>query len=339
MKEIDECRVPNAECRVPNAECRVTAPQSRNSTLGIRHSAFVLWIFLLPLTKALSQPIDERVTDFDRLATFDEAAALAVDPSGVIYVVDRGSNSIKILKSTGSVDRELGGPGAGEGQFYGPADIDPTNGLVLVVADAGNGRIQRFSSEFLFLESLPVNGISEASQGRRPHYRQREQDLIEGSGGQPIAVRTSQNNTMYAIDAAENVVLKWDVDRNLEYAIGAYDQGQGALLEPAAIALEATALYVADRGHEAIFVYDAFGGFDRSMAEGLCGDARALELVDEWLVLALSDRLLWYQKRGRLERVISLDLPEDIVDIAFWGNALYVLGVKTLYRTVLDLIN
>ena len=281
---------------------------------------------------ATAQPVDTTLTAFEAIASFDEAAALAIDPAGMIYVVDRGRHHIRVLSPDGRPRHTFGGPGRTEGQFDEPADIDPTNGLVLVVADAGNGRIQRFSREFLFLEALPVRaGPDRLTSG--PHYRQREQDVVGAAPGRPIAVRTSPDNATYAIDASENVVLKWDVDRNLEFVIGAYDQGEGALVEPVDLAVEAGALYVADRGRAAVLVYDAFGGYDRSMADGLCRDARALALAGEGLVVALGDRLLWFHKRGRLERVVALELPEEVVDVAYGGPVLYVLGPKTLYRT------
>ena len=284
-------------------------------------------------TGLAAQPVDTLIADYEAIALFEEAANMAVDPAGKIYVIDRGSSSLKVLSAEGSLLHEFGGPGGAEGQFDDPADIDPTNGLILVVADAGNGRLQRFSSEFLFLESLPVQGVVSNESASQPHYRQRTRDVVRDGSGRPIAVKTSPDNSTYALDTVENAVLKWDVDRNLEYSIGGFDQGDGALLEPVAIEVDSEALYVADRGQNAVFVYDAFGGFDRSMADGLCADVLALELTGDWLVVALPRKLLWYQKRGRLERVLEISLPEDIVDIVYTGEMLYILGPETLYRT------
>ena len=297
------------------------------------------WLIVQP-SNILAQPADTVLADFEKLAAFDEAVSMAIDPAGQVYVVDRGRHHIVLLSPDGARKRVLGGPGRSEGQFDEPSDIDPTNGLVLVVSDAGNGRVQRFSSEFLFLESLPVHAGGTVSRennfASQPLYRQRTDDASISSPGRPEAIRTASDNTMFALETVGGVVMKWDVDRNLEYEIGGYDQGNGSLLEPVAMVVDRNALYVGDRAHASVFVYDVFGGFERTMAEGLCENVRALELAGDWLVVGLTDRLLWYHKRGRLERVFDLSLPEEVVDIAYSGSFLYVLGEKTLYRTMLE---
>ena len=63
------------------------------------------------------------------VAEFEEAAAMDVDPAGIIYVADAGRHGIVKIDQNG--DQSIfGGPGESEGQFDGPADIDVTNGLV-----------------------------------------------------------------------------------------------------------------------------------------------------------------------------------------------------------------
>jgi len=287
---------------------------------------------------AFAQPIDVRLSDLQLLARFEEAVALDVDPAGQLYVVDRGRHSIYKLSPEGEKLQEYGGPGQGEGQFDSPADIDATNGLVLVVADAGNGRIQRFSREFLFLEMLPVGAFDARRNdafGGEPVYRQRTQDLVGSGEGRPIDVITSSNNDMYAIDEVENVVIKWDKNRNLEQYIGAYDQGAGRLTEPAALALgEDGTLFVGDRKEEAVFLYDAYGGFIRTMAEGLCAEVQSLFTSGEQLYIVLPDKMLHYQTSGMLENTIGVDTDTPLVDAAFLGDSWLLLTQKGLFRAV-----
>jgi hypothetical protein len=259
-------------------------------------------------------------------------------------VVDRRKASLIKLAPDGRRLAELGGPGSAEGQFDEPAGVDPTNGLVLVVADAGNGRIQRFSREFLFLEMLPVGSVDamqQAAFARRPHYRQREQDLVGFGSGRPIAVATSADNDMFVLEESERVVIKWDADRKLERVIGSYDQGAGALVQPVDLALESGGtLYVADRGLESVQVYDAFGSYERSIGQGLCGDARAVALAGDALLVALPDAILWFQRRGLFEEKWALELEDPVVDLALRKagglTTLYVLTRKTLLRLELQ---
>ncbi|MFK7843874.1 MAG: NHL repeat-containing protein [Rhodothermales bacterium] len=283
---------------------------------------------------SIAQPIDTLITSVQELVRFEEAAALDIDPAGRLYVVDKGTHSVHQLTSTGDLINQFGGPGDGEGQFDSPADIDVTNGLVLVLADAGNGRIQRFSRDFLFLESLAVEDASTENRdafGSEPAYRQREQGLSGFGAGRPVGVITSSDNEMYAIDELSNVVVKWDNNRNIVQYIGAYDQGAGSLIEPVSLALDAQgALFVADRAHEAIMVYDAFGGFDRKIAEGLCANVQAVLVHRDQLYIVLEEKVLQYQTRGLLENTYGFELKNDLVDVAFFNNNMYLLTTKSL---------
>ena len=298
-----------------------------------------LSIFLLSLVvsiSAQSQPVDSLVANLPVVAEFEEASAMDIDPVGIIYVADAGRHGIVKIDRDGE-KRTFGGPGESEGQFDGPADIDVTNGLVLVVADAGNGRIQRFSREFLFLESLGVGDVEDDGGdlfGAEPAYRQRERDVDDFATGRPIALITTSDNEMYAIDESANVVLKWDNNRNIEQVIGDYNQGDGALIEPVSLALgKDGTLFVADRGVEAIVVYDAFGGFVRTMAEGLCEDVQSVKVHEDLIFIALTDKLLIYEIHGMPNKVIELELGTPLVDIGIVDNDVYILSRSELSKS------
>ncbi|MEM8484692.1 MAG: NHL repeat-containing protein [Bacteroidota bacterium] len=296
-------------------------------------------LLLLLAGSAVAQPVDQeiRVQDLEAVAFFEEAVAVDIDPAGVVYVVDAGAHHIAKISAEGKVLQHLGGPGEGEGQFDTPADVDVTNGLVLVVADAANGRVQRFSREFLFLESLNIDDDANARQdvyGSEPSYRQQAQDGNNIGSGRPISLITADDNAMYVVDEVENAIQMWDAQRNFVRQIGAYDQGEGSLIEPVAVALsDAGGLFIADRGRNAIVVYDAFGGFDRTMADGLIANAESLFILNDLLLVILHDRLLVYQSRGLLESTIAIALDEPLRDAAIHNGVLYLLGEKTLFKT------
>ena len=301
----------------------------------------IVFALLLFCDSAGAQPAEQAsdmvVSDLVAIATFEEAVSLDIDPAGTLYVVDAGSHSIMQLTPEGEVMQQLGGPGDGEGQFDSPADIDVTNGLVLVVADAGNGRIQRFSREFLFLESLPLHAAAYKRQdafGGEPAYRQQTETGNNTGTGRPIALITADDNTMYVVDEVNNAVLAWDAQRNFLREIGAYDQGDGSLFAPVAATLSDTgSLFVVDQGRGAVVVYDAFGGFDRLMAAGMAEDAKAITTHGAWLLLVRPQKLVVFQTRGLLEQSLVFEIGEPMQDAAVFGETLYILGTSTLYRT------
>ena len=304
----------------------------------IKYIPFFLFLFYFVCftsKQSIAQHADTTLTEFDEIGEFVGARAINSSPGGAHYIVDEAASLIYQFDDNWNFVRKHGGPGISEGQFDGPLDIDPTNGLILVVADAGNGRIQRFSREFLFLESLELGNYSDTNTRSfpdQPRYRQNDQS--GGSGvGRPIAVATASNNEMYAIDAERQVVLKWDQDRNLIQIIGDYDAGNGSLVEPVAIALgDEGTLFILDRSHGSILVYDAFGGYLYEVGNGKLSDAVALDSFANMLMVALPDKIMLYHKRGLLEAVINLEIPESASDLLYSKGQLFVLGKKQLYR-------
>ncbi len=290
---------------------------------------------LLTACSLTAQPVDRVLSATRLLARFEEARALSVDPGGALYVVDAGRDVVYQLGPDGRVRFVLGGTGTGEGAFDEPRDLDPTNGLLFVVADAGNGRLQRFSRQFQFLESLPVGRKGTSERG--PSYLSRESGLGNPADGRPIAVLTTPSDEMFAIDEARHVVLRWGRDRRPAGAIGGPDDGEGALVAPVSLASDGRVLYVADRGRHAVLVYDLFGGYIRSLGEGIATDVEAVFVKDRFLWVVLPHRLLVYETTGVLRYVFDIRLPEPLVDAALSGRTLYLLSARGLYASTEDL--
>lgn len=296
---------------------------------------FLLILCFFYAVDGLSQRADTLISNFESVASFEDAIAISSSPAGVIYVVDQGSSSIHELNERGDFVKELGGPGVSAGQFDEPMDIDPTNGLILVVADAGNGRIQRFSSEFLFLESMQVGDyerINSTISASQPRYRQGQNGELTGTG-RPIAVRTMADNRMFALDAEEQVVVEWDQDRNVKQVIGEFSEGEGALIDPVSIELGAEGLlFVLDNGYESIRVYDTFGGYLRTMGNGAVTDATKIKRLGHSIAAVFAKHLLVFQERGMPELRIDLELQNSVVDILYLQGTLFILTKRELLR-------
>jgi hypothetical protein len=291
-------------------------------------------LFLGPLSLCAQSAVDTVLTaeDLRRLASFDEATALGVDPSGRLYVADGGQDVIVQLAPDGMVEERHGGPGVQPGAFDRPAAIDPSNGLMLYVADAGNARIQRFARSFQFLEALPVGPPSGVPVG--PSYDSRDANPTERGTGTPVDVVVSPDDAVYVIDADHRQVLVWDDQRHTPHVIGGFNAGAGALADPVALALGPDQrLYVADRGRDAIVVFDAFGNYVTTYAEGRVAEAVSLQVVNDtlWLV---SDRVIQsIDPSGRLGRRWTAALDEPLIDATWHAGFMYLLTAQRLYRT------
>ncbi len=268
--------------------------------------------------------------DVHEVAPFEEGHALAVDPTGALYVVDRGSDVVVRLRPDGTVTDVLGGTGTAPGAFDAPADVDPTNGLTIVVADAGNSRIQRFSKALRLLEVVPV---TRAATDPRPSYDRRRAATTSPADGEPVAVALTDADELVVLDAAQNVVLKWEQNRRAQRVIGGYEDGAGTLIEPFAMALGADdELWVADRGHDAVLRYDAFGNVLQMVAPGAIAPAVNIAVMGQRLWVIHPHRILVFGLRGTLQQVYALRLGESLVDVARHAGITYLLTTARLLR-------
>lgn len=270
------------------------------------------------------------------LARFDRATAVAVDPQGRLYVSDAQRSAVVILDPDGSLRGTLGGPGTRTGQFADPAGLDPTNGLALWVADAGNGRLQQFSADGQFLEALPL-GLQDdgtSSRQQQPVFDATRNGVAPLAEGEPIAVATTPANELFAIDARRSVVVKWDAQRRPERVIGGFGQRRGRLQHPVDLALDANRLYVADRERASILVYDLLGTYRRSIrlsdrtrlaaARGLAVDSGRLWIATGSQVVTVST--------GAVGQRVAAEIDAPIVDLAVRRPDLYVLTESRLLR-------
>lgn len=268
--------------------------------------------------------------DAPSVATFRDAQALALDPVGRRYVVDAGRDAIVVLDTLGRVIRTLGGPGTSAGTFDEPLDVDPTNGLNIVVADAGNARLQRISREGAWLGELVLPGetvdVGEIRQGF-----EREAAFDEQGDGRPVGVLVTADQAVYAVDAQHARLVKWDADGRVERLIGDFSAARGRLEAPVAVAEVGEMLWVADAGLGAVLVYDAFGTFLRTVGQGALGEPRALANFGRSVGVVMPSHILVFEPTGRLAQRIVLPPTTEAVDAALTPRHLLLLTRTALY--------
>ena len=263
---------------------------------------------------------------------FEEARAVAADGSGRLYVADAGAATVTVLSAEGLPLIVLGGPGTGDYAFLDPSGIDPTNGLVLVVADTGNGRLQRFSYDGRLIETLPVpSNLGDGDSGRREFRDTPTSDRRAGQG-RPTAVAAAVTGETYAVEEVQGLVLRWDERRRFDRVIGGLEEDEGALSQPVGVAVGPDGrLFVADRGHAAVLVYDPFGLYLRRIADGVARDLRAVAVVGGRLVLVLPQQVVLYSLDGRRLGAFAVPTPEPLVGVAGDENRLVLLTPTRLF--------
>jgi sugar lactone lactonase YvrE len=262
------------------------------------------------------------------LAQFEDAQSLAVDPRGRLYVADAGRDVVEILSPGGERLDVIGGSGTRVGEFDLPSDVDPTNGQLLLVADTYNGRIQRFSEEGQYLESLPI-GRTDRVGGEGWGFEHRgEGDPIRGDG-RPISVVRDDDESIFVLGARKRQILEWTDLGGLEPIV----DGGVRLQDPVALAIgNSRQVYVADAGQEAVLVYDSFGTFRRRVPTPPLPNVQALAVHRGRLHIVSPDTVRIWDRAEGLVAEHSVDLSEPLVDVAPTDGEVYLLTASRLLR-------
>ncbi len=95
--------------------------------------------------------------------------SIAVDGEGDVWVVDTGTHRVRKFSPDGELLGTVGGWGTGLGQFREPVGIafDGTLGHMLI-ADAGNARIQRLDGELTPIAGYPIQEWEDLDPANKP---------------------------------------------------------------------------------------------------------------------------------------------------------------------------
>jgi DNA-binding beta-propeller fold protein YncE len=148
--------------------------------------------------------------------------SVALDGEGNVWVVDTGTARVRKFSAAGEPLGSVGGRGDELGQFLEPVGIavDPESGDVLV-ADTGNGRIQRLRSDLTPLSEYAVEEWQDLDPNNKP-------DLAALPGGRVLASDPPQGRVLL-IDGDGAVIAALDSVRGqpLAFPRGLAYQGEG----------------------------------------------------------------------------------------------------------------
>ena len=178
-------------------------------------------------------------------ATFNHPTGIAIDKQGNLFVADSLNNAIRKITQGGDVTTYAGTgqPGYTEGpgstaQFKGPAGIAVDTAGNVYVADAGNERIRKITTDSLvMLLAGDGNAAYIDLPGRFAEFNT------------PMGVTVDKNNIVYVADKGNNVI------RSITQAgaVNTFAGGAGEFNGPTGVATDANRnVYVADRNNHQI---------------------------------------------------------------------------------------
>jgi sugar lactone lactonase YvrE len=173
----------------------------------------------------------------------------------------------------------VGGKGSGKGEFDSPTAIAVDHGNVLV-ADTGNGRIEKFSPTGTFVTSIgqfeAPNGIAidhtgniyVAEIGSKHRVQKLGPDgtfIAEWAPGfyGPRRIAIGPDDSVYVVDSGHNRIVKFSPDGQVLASWGSEGSGDGQFKGLSSVAVDPmnNKLYVADPLNSRIQVFDSNGKF------------------------------------------------------------------------------
>jgi tripartite motif-containing protein 71 len=125
--------------------------------------------------------------------TFDHPEAVAVAPSGNVYVADTGNERVVELSPAGIVVTEWGSRGTASGRFRSPTGIAVDAAGDVYVVDSENNRVEVFAAEGRFLAKWGLRGVA------------------PGELSQPTAVAVDCGGDVDVADTNNNRVERFDL--------------------------------------------------------------------------------------------------------------------------------
>jgi DNA-binding beta-propeller fold protein YncE len=210
-------------------------------------------------------------------------SSVAIDPSGVIYVLQRGDKADPVIAvdKQGKTLRSWG-----KGMFTVPHSVRVDPGGNIWTVDAGSSVILKFTPQGRKLQEISVGEIAIGDKCAFPTL----------CGTTDIAF--GPNGRLFISDGYGNArILEFSADGKRVKAWGSAGTGPGQFQIPHGIAIEGGTLYVADRGNSRVQRFDLDGHY-----------------LGEWanlgrpFALKVADGALWVSTMFPKPAILKVDL-------------------------------
>ena len=268
-----------------------------------------------------------------------------------------------------------GGKGTGRGQFDSPTGIAVDGSGNVLVADTGNGRIEKFSPTGAFLSIIGTKGsgqgqfaqpngiaidrvgniyVADAGNHRVLKLKPDGTFIAEWKGPElgfygPRRIAIGPDDSIYVVDQGHNRIVKFSPDGEVLASWGSKGNGDGEFNDPTSVAVDPATnkIYVADPINKRIQVFDSNGKFLNKWSVPEWGQPVGFEdlAID-------SQRGRLYASSAHMDAVLIFDLngtrigsltpkPPDRLEgpsgLALSDRKLYVLNMYGNRVSVIDL--
>jgi sugar lactone lactonase YvrE len=268
-----------------------------------------------------------------------------------------------------------GGRGTEKGQFDSPSGIAADGNGNVLVANTGNGRIEKFSKSGAFFSIIGTKGtghgrlgdpngiaidragniyVAEAGNHRVQKLAPDGTFIAEWKGPEPgfygpRRIAISADDSVYVVDQGHSRIVKFDSDGTVVTGWGSKGNGDGQFNDPTSVAVDPATnkVYVADPRNKRIQVFDANGKFVTKWSVPEWGQPVGFE---DLAIDSQTERL--YASSAHISTVFIFDLngtrigsltpkPPDKLDgpsaLALSGRKLYVLNMAGNRVSKIDL--
>jgi len=182
-----------------------------------------------------------------------------------------------------------GGKGTGKGEFDSPSGIAVDSKGNVLVADTGNGRVEKFSPTSTFISTIGMKGagngqlgapngiavdrngnvyIADAGNHRVQKLASNGGLIAEWKGPEPgfygpRRIAIGPDDSIYVVDQGHTRIVKFNPEGQVLTAWGTKGNGDAQFDDPTSVAVDPTTnkVYVADPRNKRIQVFDASGKF------------------------------------------------------------------------------
>jgi len=268
-----------------------------------------------------------------------------------------------------------GGKGSGRGQFDSPTGIAVDESGNVLVADTGNGRIEKFSPTGAFLSIIGTKGsgqgqlgqpngiaidrvgniyVADAGNHRVLTLKPEGTFIAEWKGPElgfygPRRIAIGPDDSIYVADQGHSRIVKFNPDGTVVTGWGSKGNGDGQFNDPTSLAVDPVTnkIYVADPINKRIQVFDSNGKFLNKWSVPEWGNPVGFE---DLTVDSQGGRL--YASSAHMDAVLIFDFngtrigaltpkPPDRLEgpsgLALSGRKLYVLNMYGNRVSVIDL--
>jgi DNA-binding beta-propeller fold protein YncE len=268
-----------------------------------------------------------------------------------------------------------GGKGTGKGEFDSPTGIAVDGNGNILVADTGNGRIEKFSPTGMFLSVIGTKGngygqlgqpngitidragniyVADAGNHRVQKLAPDGTLIAEWKGPDlgfygPRRIAVGPDDSIYVVDQGRTRIVKFGFDGKVLSVWGSKGNGDGKFDDPTSVTVDPTTnkVYVADPINKRIQVFDSNDKFLRKWAVPEWGQPVGFE---DLAVDSQAGRL--YASSAHMNTILVFDLqgdrigtltpkPPDKLDgpsaLALSNRKLYVLNMAGNRVSAIDL--